>query len=381
MDNFVATFRELIASLAASWNMRYEVFMFATVRKFMFEACWKQRSYAIFVFTFFVFLSSPSILAQESIADLVTRIKPSVVKIIVYDEQGKQIATASGFFITQTKVMTNKHVVAGAKSIGIKMFDGSLMYAYKVQDVPDIDIAVLEVKSEGKTIKPLSIAASSPREGDKIVVVGSPLGLEGTVSDGIVSAIRKTVKGTYLQITAPISPGSSGSPVVDKSGRVVGIATLNIEGGQNLNFAIPAQQVASFWINQVSGDSPEANNPPKQEAPKQSEIDLTGNWKSLMSNEPYQIIDDGKKLSIKMFGIGYIDDDYDAKWVGDVVIGYHNSNYSFYQWFFIIKLLDSDKIGIWRVGTLRPTDSDENILKKLMKKARGKPEDILKRTR
>lgn len=372
-------------SLTASCNLAFSRNMLAMFQQITFSVVRKQNLYIVFFLSVVLFsVATPITLAQDSIADLITRIKPSVAKIVVYDAQGEQIATGSGFFISQTKIITNKHVIAGAKSIGIKMFDGSVIYVQKIQPVPDVDITVLEFNPNGKIIKPLLIAASSPREGDKIIVFGSPLGLEGSVSDGIVSATRKISKATYFQITAPISPGSSGSPVLNMSGRVVGIATLNIEGGQNLNFAIPAQEFASLFVNEISKDLPVANDSIKQESPKQSETDLTGNWKSLMKGDTYQIVDEGKKLSITAFWAGRSkDDDFDAKWVGDVVIGYHDFDIADVgaRWFFIIKVIDSEKIGIWRVGTLRPTDSDEKILKKLTKESTGKPDDILKRTR
>jgi ribosomal protein S16 len=358
--------------------------MLKMIPKTRFVTSRKKRFYANCFFAFLLFsIVTPFASAQESIADLIIRIKPSVAKIVVYDAQGKQIATGSGFFISQTKAITNKHVVVGAKTIEIKTFDGSVIYANAIQNVSGIDIAVLEFSSSGKTIKPLLIAANSPREGDRIVVFGSPLGLEGSVSDGIVSATRKIAKGEYLQITAPISPGSSGSPVLDMSGRVVGVATLNIEGGQNLNFAIPAQQVASLWVNQISNDLVKTNNSSKQETVKQPIIDLTGNWKSLTSTARYQIIDDGKKVSFTSFqnGVNQNDtDDSDAKWVGDVVIGYYNGGFKSLRNHSIFKVIDSETIHRWIVAGLKVTDSDEKLLRKLIKETKGKPDDVLKRT-
>ncbi|MDQ2746481.1 MAG: trypsin-like peptidase domain-containing protein [Acidobacteriota bacterium] len=359
------------------------LFAYQFMKKSIFNLLLKQYFCVVLFFASVMFsFATSSVLAQNSIADLITRIKPSVVKITVFNEQKEPLKSGSGFFISQTKVITNKHVIAEGKYIEIKMFDGTLIYANKIQTIPDIDIAVLEFNSESKNIKPLLIAVNPPREGDKIIVYGSPLGLEGSVSDGIVSATRKIDKAIYMQITAPISHGSSGSPVIDMSGRVVGIATLNIEGGQNLNFAIPAQQVASFWINQISDEPVGENNSIKQETKKSSQTDLTGNWKSLAGNTSYQIIDDGKKLSITTkYENGLVDNDYDAKWAGDVIIGYHNSEYDFFRYYFIIKILDSEKIGFWNIGTLRPKDSEEKILRELTKKAEKKPKEIWKRTR
>ena len=88
-------------------------------------------------------------------------------------------------------------------------------------------------------------------EGERVIVIGNPTGLTGTASDGIISAFRKDPD--YIQITAPVSPGSSGSPVMDETGKVIGVATWQRTEGQNLNFAIPAetvvQAIASIGTN------------------------------------------------------------------------------------------------------------------------------------
>ncbi len=323
-------------------------------------------------------------LAQDSLAPLIARIKPSVVKVFVYDEEKKPTATGSGFFISDTQVMTNKHVVGGSTRIQIKTFDGSIIVITKIQVIQDVDIAILTFQSGKPNIKPLLSAANAPREGDRIFVYGSPLGLEGSVSDGIVSATRTIRGGTYMQITAPISKGSSGSPVVDMEGRVVGIATLTRLDGQNMNFAVPVGQVISFWFDQKDNNSSIADNYVKPKNSPLSESDLTGQWRSSVNSLYYQVVDSGSKVSINWILDGkYVSrefSDIDAKWVGNLIIGYKNADLDYTRYFFVIKKIDADTVAVWRVGTLRPTDSNEKILRVLTKKSNKKPKEIWKRT-
>ena len=115
------------------------------------------------------------------------------------------------------------------------------------------DIIRLSVDIPSKYVLPLSLSETIPEIGERIVVYGSPLGLENTVSDGIVSSVREIPDfGKIIQITAPISPGSSGSPVLNMEGEVIGIATFQIVEGQNLNFAIPSERIAN--LNLIEGE-------------------------------------------------------------------------------------------------------------------------------
>jgi serine protease Do len=92
--------------------------------------------------------------------------------------------------------------------------------------------------------------SSDAVEGEKVLVIGNPEGLRGTVSDGIISAFREN--RSLIQITAPISPGSSGSPVLDETGQVIGMATLVEKEGQNLNFAISAEVISAIVHGQLA---------------------------------------------------------------------------------------------------------------------------------
>src|SRR4029453_4363496 len=111
------------------------------------------------------------------------------------------------------------------------------------------DIAVLKIDAPATYIRPLPLDKTSPQEGGAVRAIGNPLGLEGSVTNGIVSAVRDIPTfGRIIQITAPISPGSSGSPGVNMEGQVICIATLQITGGQSVNFAIPSERISQLQV-------------------------------------------------------------------------------------------------------------------------------------
>jgi hypothetical protein len=184
---------------------------------------------------------------QQSITDIVRNIKPSVVLI----QTSRGIGT--GFFINHSgDVLTNHHVVVGANNVKIKTTDGNVYFVKAVisEDKAN-DLALLSVSIPPGEAKPLTVTSRYPEAGEKIIVVGNPAGLEQTVSDGIVSAIRGD---RYIQITAPISRGSSGGPVINMNGEVVcvvGLTTTDVDPrrgniAQNLNFCIPGEKVAGL---------------------------------------------------------------------------------------------------------------------------------------
>lgn len=192
--------------------------------------------------------------AQETLPELVRRIKPSVVAVATFDARGEKLSRGSGFFVAADRVVTNRHVIEGAYRAEINFANGN---TYKVSGVLAVDgegdIALLQVDVPPGAVIPLSVVRTSPQEGESIVVIGNPLGLEGSVSNGIVSAVRDIKNfGRIIQITAPISPGSSGSPVVNMQGQVVGVATLQLTDGQSLNFAVPSERIAQLQVNQTT---------------------------------------------------------------------------------------------------------------------------------
>ena len=184
---------------------------------------------------------APSVLSQDALPELVRRIKPSAVAIETFDARGEKLARGSGFFIDVNRVVTNRHVIEGAYRAEVHLNSG---HTFPVKNVIAVDaegdVALLRVDAPAGLVRPLSLDRTSPQEGESVVVIGNPFGLEGSVTNGIVSAVRDIPGfGRIIQIAAPISPGSSGSPVVNMQGQVIGVATLQITGGQSVNFAIP----------------------------------------------------------------------------------------------------------------------------------------------
>src|SRR6266436_2754367 len=187
-------------------------------------------------------------LPQDALPDLVRRIKPSAVAIETFDARGEKLSRGSGFFIDLDRVVTNRHVIEGAYRAEVHLNSG---HTFQVKNVIAVDaegdVALLKVDAPANLVRPLSLDRTSPQEGESVVVIGNPFGLEGSVTNGIVSAVRDIPGfGRIIQITAPISPGSSGSPVVNMQGQVIGVATLQVTGGQSVNFAIPSERIAQL---------------------------------------------------------------------------------------------------------------------------------------
>jgi tetratricopeptide (TPR) repeat protein len=199
-------------------------------------------------FTFLVLTSSLA-LAQADLPDLIKKAQSSIVVIQTYTEEGERLGQGTGFFIAKNgDLITNSHVLHKASRSRIKLSSGQ---EYEVKGVvaedPDGDLVRLSVDIPEEKVSPLPVRSTLPRVGEKVVVIGTPLGLDQTVSDGIVSAIRDFPGfGKILQMTAPISPGSSGSPVLNMKGEVVGVVTFLLVVGQNLNFAIPADRIVQM---------------------------------------------------------------------------------------------------------------------------------------
>jgi hypothetical protein len=164
-----------------------------------------------------------------------------VVTVVNYDVNGEVSSIGSGFFISKSgELLTNFHVMDGAYNAEIKTHDGS---QYPIETVLArsqlIDLIKVRVDIPDNQVTPVVLSREATAVADSIFVVGSPMGLEQTVSEGIISAVREMPTGAkILQLTAPISRGSSGGPVLNRDGEVIGVVTFQAARGQNLNFAI-----------------------------------------------------------------------------------------------------------------------------------------------
>lgn len=198
-----------------------------------------------------------SVPGQDSLPELVRRIKPSAVAIETFDASGKSLNRGSGFFVTRNSIVTNRHVLERSSRVEVHLNNGRIYTANGILAVDgEGDLALIQVTVPAEFAIPLLIRDTSPAEGESVVVIGNPYGLEGSVSDGIVSAVREIPGyGKIIQITAAISPGSSGSPVVNMRGEVIGVASLQAAEGQNLNFAVPSARIARLKAGQLQSFS------------------------------------------------------------------------------------------------------------------------------
>jgi S1-C subfamily serine protease len=179
---------------------------------------------------------------------------PSVVLVVMQDGSGQPTSLGSGFVLRDGLVVTNRHVIAGAVSGFVRFVDKSAKFeiagTVAVDDAHDLAV----VAATGLKAPSLSLGDSSKvAVGDDVYAIGNPQGLEGTFSQGIVSVIRRVGGGTIFQMTAPISPGSSGGPILNSSGEVIGIAVATFTDGQNLNLAIPVSYLAAL-IGGIRGE-------------------------------------------------------------------------------------------------------------------------------
>ena len=190
-------------------------------------------------------ITSASALTTEQLAE---KALAATVSLEMKDSTGTTLSFGSGFFVKPNQIATNFHVIAGARQGTAKLVGKDTRYQIEgiVATDKDNDLAVLNVTASGVT--PLSLGDSDTVNiGAKVYVAGNPKGLEGTFSDGLISR-RERYPKKRLQMTAPISPGSSGGPVLNSKGKVIGISVSvhRALDAQNLNFAIPSNYLKAL---------------------------------------------------------------------------------------------------------------------------------------
>lgn len=210
---------------------------------------WDMRFGAHWYAVFFsvVFSLWLAALQAQDVRQIAAKTFPSVVLLVLEDANGQPVSLGSGFFVHENVIATNMHVIGGAARGYAKLVGQKTKFEIAGIMATDsaLDLALLGMGDVRVASLPLG-DSSEVAVGDEVYVVGNPQGLEGTFSQGIVSGVRKVGTDTLFQITAPISPGSSGGPVLNNHGNVIGVAVATLRGGQNLNFAIPASYLKAL---------------------------------------------------------------------------------------------------------------------------------------
>lgn len=178
-----------------------------------------------------------------STEQLFERVYPSVCTIASVDEENNLLRRGSGFILKDSHLLvTNAHVIAGFTDAEVKCGD----QVARIEEITNYDgnIDLVLARTSPLDVAGLSLSTRSDiRPGTQVYAFGSPYGLEGTISPGLTSVPREIMGQSYLQISTPISSGSSGGPVTDGTGAVIGVSVATLEVAQNINFALPASAI------------------------------------------------------------------------------------------------------------------------------------------
>lgn len=186
---------------------------------------------------------------EYSPAELFSAYAPTVVSLEV--DHGGWHSGGTGFFVDDRGTLaTNHHVIAGAEQVRVKLFDGTRLDRVELLiSNEQVDLALLRIDPQQLSEPPIAVVLGDSEAvavGEPVSVIGNPLGLDHTLTNGIVSARRVYEGERFIQMSAPISPGNSGGPVFDRNGRVIGVSVAQMIGGQNLNLAVPVSQLQAL---------------------------------------------------------------------------------------------------------------------------------------
>lgn len=203
----------------------------------------------------FALFASFSAFAASTAEQVFNKASPSVVVIIAVDHTNKPIGSGSGVVIGKNQIVTNWHVVSGADSIIVRRKDTNYP-AEVIADRRDRDLALVSAKGlEAPAIN--TATTNSVSVGQNVFAIGAPSGLDLTITNGIVSALRNVEDGKLIQTSAAISPGSSGGGLFNEDGRLIGITTLKLSGDarEGLGFAVSAD-----WVNEIASPDAKSGN-------------------------------------------------------------------------------------------------------------------------
>lgn len=255
------------------------------------------RAVAMLLFFLKAALVPDSLAQQSSSGDMSQLVKSSidaVVLIVVNDAAGKPVLEGSGFLVSSDgRIVTNHHVIANASSAVVKLDNGAFFPVEGIiADDPEHDLALIKVP--GKNLPYLGLEDSdSLSVGQRVLAIGSPLGLENSVSDGIVSGFRNADGKSWIQTTAPASHGNSGGPLLVMDGKVIGVLTWKAGEGENLNFAVPSKLIVPLLAN--------SSVQPLGAASRTVAASSTGStkekvWTSLTSGRDYKVRIEGEYI-------------------------------------------------------------------------------------
>lgn len=181
-----------------------------------------------------------------SVEVLLEHVKRAVVVVRSLDERGRVVSRGTGFFVRPGQIVTNLHVVGRAARVEVTTFDGRAhMVAGLVAASEARDLALLQAAEGCEDVSTLAVEADAPRAGEEVFVVGNPQGRAWEVSRGQTLSLWESQDvGSLVRISARLGQGSSGSPVVNMRGRVVGVATMGLRTGEESFFAVPSEEAA-----------------------------------------------------------------------------------------------------------------------------------------